>query len=238
MCDEDGCNHVPHKSEPQLECIICSDDKECAFGHDMDSEQTCEKDVMFGQNETCFTRIGENGVVYRGCTLDKARRNPNWCEEDEHCTECDDPGCNSINAKLSSCIECNSLEKKDCGNPMDIYSYSTYCELQHVPYLYEESGCYSAKTSKDKIGNYRQSLFIYKMYFLCSAGEAGVVRGCVKDLSEAEVEYCQTSSSQCKICMGSDCNTDGYSSARVLTSQLTTLACAFVAIRAISKLFI
>lgn len=184
MCDEDGCNTHPYKAESDLECITCADDKECAFGQLLDLSKPCERKVMFGQNETCFTRVGEHGVVYRGCTLDKNRRNPNWCEDDEYCTECDDPGCNRINAKLSSCIECNSLDLGDCGNPKDVYRYSTYCQLTSYPYSYEDSGCYTAKTSKHETGEYRKTIFFFFIYinlvfllYRCKSGSKRLCQG-------------------------------------------------------------
>lgn len=147
-CNKHGCNDAPLMSEPQLECVHCSGGKDCSYGQDPETATPCQTPVHFGQKETCYIRTREDGTTDRGCTLDVENDFPEWCELDHYCDECDESGCNIINEKVGSCIRCD-VGDEDCADPKDIYEYSEYCFLTDMrPYAYNDSGCYTFKTSE------------------------------------------------------------------------------------------
>lgn len=53
-CSGSGCNDQPKFGRPELSCVKCNNDRECAFGQDAAKAQQCTEDVMFGEEETCF----------------------------------------------------------------------------------------------------------------------------------------------------------------------------------------
>ena len=51
-----GYDNEPKFEPAKLSCMNCSDSEECAFGlESSDKSYACEKPVVFGDNETCFT---------------------------------------------------------------------------------------------------------------------------------------------------------------------------------------
>lgn len=56
-CSSDGCNNQPKFRKPTLSCMKCTgtDSEECAFGQNLSNAVACEKPVVFGDKETCFT---------------------------------------------------------------------------------------------------------------------------------------------------------------------------------------
>lgn len=58
-CNTSGCNNQPKLKQPTLSCMNCTDSEVCAFGLDLKSSNltiACEKPVLFGDKETCFTQ--------------------------------------------------------------------------------------------------------------------------------------------------------------------------------------
>lgn len=53
-CPESGCNSQPKFSQAKLSCVECDDEEECVFGQDPAKATACEKEVAFGDVETCF----------------------------------------------------------------------------------------------------------------------------------------------------------------------------------------
>lgn len=59
---QSGCNNQKKFRKPQLSCVKCNDREECAFGQDPTAAIACEKDVVFGDVETCFTLTNNSNV--------------------------------------------------------------------------------------------------------------------------------------------------------------------------------
>lgn len=55
-CLESNCNSLPKYQASTLSCVQCSGYKDCTFGQDSKNHQKCKRNVMFGNNESCFIR--------------------------------------------------------------------------------------------------------------------------------------------------------------------------------------
>lgn len=158
ICGENGCNNRTLVIEPELSCFTCKDSTDCAFGQtDKKKLVNCTQLVevswvssskinsinitfyfyfnQFGKEESCFILSHFDGTIERGCTLDRTDADPNWCNELESCGECIGDGCNDENIYFGYCLQCNSLNDKNCESPI-IGSNEFY--IQCAPIRYEE----------------------------------------------------------------------------------------------------
>lgn len=54
-CSSDGCNDQQKFLKPELSCVNCKDSDECAYGQNSADAIPCTKDIVLGDQETCFT---------------------------------------------------------------------------------------------------------------------------------------------------------------------------------------
>lgn len=80
----------------------------------------------------------------------------------------------------SYCLSCESELDGDCVSISDRESLTKQCE---GTYPYDKRGCYT----------------------LVTQGET-VTRGCIKDLSDDDYEYCQKNGGDSKLCLENGCN--------------------------------
>lgn len=149
-CLTDGCNNEPMFKAPTLSCMRCNDSAECAFGADNSKRYKCSRGPLFGEVETCYiltTNVSD--LVERGCTFDRNSSenfDPKWCENNEHCTQCNSTYCNDENVRFHSCAVCDSISDNDCANPNDISKFFKPCANSTYPF--DKRGCYSLNYSK------------------------------------------------------------------------------------------
>lgn len=56
-CNTTGCNNQSKFREPTLSCMNCTGSDDCAFGlESLNFPYVCEKQILFGDEETCFTQ--------------------------------------------------------------------------------------------------------------------------------------------------------------------------------------
>lgn len=55
-CSGSACNNQPKYRKPQLSCATCKDTVECEFAQEATSATVCLKDVLFGDEESCFAQ--------------------------------------------------------------------------------------------------------------------------------------------------------------------------------------
>lgn len=227
-CEENSCNNEPIVRPPQFSCMKCFDSDRCTYGQTENNLIKCEMPVLFGREETCFTREVGNGTVERGCTLDLTGGDPDWCQLTDNCNECSESGCNDENVKLDWCIQCDSTrDGEQCMNLIDAEHFIAECETGRSSYNLSRSGCYTINTGK--IGNSRKLKFYFEKYFFLIAEES-VARGCVKDLDEKELNICENVE-WCDVCKDRNCNNEKFSSSSVMkflaSSFLTVLSSVF-----------
>lgn len=54
-CTGSGCNKQPKFQKPKLSCLKCDDEKSCAYPQKSFDAEPCQKNVLFGDEESCFT---------------------------------------------------------------------------------------------------------------------------------------------------------------------------------------
>lgn len=162
-CSTSGCNNQPKFDKPRLSCLKCQNDKECAFGQDASRARRCIKDLMFGDEETCFTQVingnfefmfdffsifmhiqmfSQGTQVKRDCTLDiDSPLNSNWCIEEENCEKCSKNGCNSNNGRYMWCLHCKDSMEDKCTTLPNVLEYINQCDYK--PYTYDRRGCFT-----------------------------------------------------------------------------------------------
>lgn len=59
-CSGSGCNNQPKMAKPKLSCLKCNDEKICAFSQYSHDARPCQKNVLFGDKESCFTRRSDS----------------------------------------------------------------------------------------------------------------------------------------------------------------------------------
>lgn len=55
ICSGSGCNNQPKEVKPKLSCLKCNDEKSCALAQNASDAKPCQKNVLFGDKESCFT---------------------------------------------------------------------------------------------------------------------------------------------------------------------------------------
>lgn len=158
VCDESGCNNQTLYSEPEISCIKCNASIECAFGQPEAEPENCLNPVLFGVEETCYTKLFDDGTVERGCTLDATDDDPDWCDESSDCQTCEYEGCNIENIRISSCLQCESEYGADCAVLDDPSEFIEPCYVTAEPYPYSKRGCY---TIKQGTSNLKKSMIHY-----------------------------------------------------------------------------
>lgn len=73
---------------------------------------------QFGTVESCYIRSYFDGAIERGCTLEITDDGSDCCTEMESFSECVDNGCNDENIYFGYCLKCDSLNDKNCENPI------------------------------------------------------------------------------------------------------------------------
>lgn len=54
-CSDNDCNNQPKIGSSELSCLKCNDSKICAYGQNESYAVPCEKEVKFGEEESCYT---------------------------------------------------------------------------------------------------------------------------------------------------------------------------------------
>lgn len=131
ICSTSGCNNQNQTSSPTLECFDCNATTECAWGQKDANVARCQKDVYFGQNESCFILMNNStSDVSRGCSLDTDIE----CKKDRKCMTCNQTKCNDNNFEFQSCHQCQS---KKCQT---VDGYGRQCP---GVYSYKRRGCFT-----------------------------------------------------------------------------------------------
>lgn len=64
-CSENGCNNQPKVKKAEISCVQCEDATDCAYGQVAANAKTCIEDVIFGNEESCFTQsLSGNGESF------------------------------------------------------------------------------------------------------------------------------------------------------------------------------
>lgn len=182
ICDFDGCNRVPKYRNPSLFCVKCESSSDrnnsCLWGHEFNVGESCTNTVEFGTQELCFTSIGKDGGVKRGCLNDQ---NTNVCENNS-CETCFTASCNRQNIVKQSCVICNSTTTPSCAET------NPGIEMQECPTLvqtFDERWCYTYRDTRDR----------------------SVHRGCLSEVTQELRTTClQEKQKVCEICDTLGCN--------------------------------
>lgn len=132
-------------------------------------------------DDTCYTHVDNNSVVTRGCLSDA--RLPvaviQSCQSnDDSCETCSNAnGCNDEIVDGEFCLHCDSEIDPNCHLNAN-YTMRKQCPLSPNP-----MGCYRFDDGGDI-----------------------VKRGCVSDLVQEEIAMCRRQGTECKTCIGNDCN--------------------------------
>lgn len=143
---------------------------------------------------TCYTHVGNDKVVRRGCVGDTNMPTKETCEGLD-CEWCGDQNrCNKHELFQSICYECDSKH----SNCMNLKSMDTQtCKL-----TLKAKGCYH------RIEHY--------------GNQTHVSRGCLSSLSSAERNACGEHTNTCKTCKSNKCNKQqGFSKCIECSSDVT-----------------
>ncbi|XP_037051310.1 proprotein convertase subtilisin/kexin type 5-like isoform X1 [Bradysia coprophila] len=128
--------------------------------------------------DTCITHL-ENGRARRGCSSSRTDLQLSCANDPSLCNTCaTGTNCNSDNIEHEFCITCDTEVDANCRSPN--IGMSQQC---------------GADVKLNKFGCYRYD----------DSGEI-VKRGCLEDLIEGEIQLCRREGSECKTCVGSNCN--------------------------------
>ncbi|XP_050079841.1 proprotein convertase subtilisin/kexin type 5-like [Anopheles maculipalpis] len=170
-CASDGCNSQPEADLRPSHCLVCdSTDPYCANGTSTD--QFCEH-----LNEPCFTMVGNDDILVRGCfaTLEDPYKRICLNESDSSCIVCNGNSCNR--EPWRQCVQCRSLELDHyCSRATSVLK-SHFC-----PRFRRNDLCYA----KDVNGI--------------------VMRGCQSDYIAMENPCKGLDSKDCYICSTDHCN--------------------------------
>jgi hypothetical protein len=133
-CQTSNCNHESVIQPPKLKCIKCDSSEDCLWNFDEASAESCESDVYFHEEETCFTFTVSNEKIIRGCTLDS-----NLCKIN-NCTYCNGDGCNNQGFVTQTCYKCSSSVDKKCSDELNNVEKISCDEVK-----FEDRGCYTSK---------------------------------------------------------------------------------------------
>lgn len=148
-------------------------------------------------DDECYTYSDSNSVVTRGCLSDAQVTSEviQSCQTNgDACATCSDAnGCNSRVVDGEFCLECDSTIDPECA------TNATFTMRKQCPLSPNRVGCY-----------------------LYDDGGDIVKRGCVADLLTEEIEMCRREGSECKTCVGNDCNAQTrFQSCRTCNSTQT-----------------
>lgn len=59
-CSGSGCNDQPKLAKPKLSCVKCDDEKSCTYVQYANDAVPCNKNVLFGVVESCFTHYSNS----------------------------------------------------------------------------------------------------------------------------------------------------------------------------------
>lgn len=143
----------------------------------IDRANTMKKEMCPNYLDQCYTHL-EKGVVKRGCIGDTVIPVSENCANDDRCQRCDEgSGCNNRVFSFETCIVCDSKLNDSCRT-MDVEIVEE-CELKST-----QMGCYHFISQTDN----------------------DVRRGCMSNLKSDEIEKCRTNGTECKMCIGNNCN--------------------------------
>lgn len=154
MCPRGGCNSLATYGQSTLSCIKCNSiaDKDCGADHTAAGStagETCEYNTFLGEPEQCYTYIGENGIVFRGCLRELVPTNVVRmdCESgDPKCSACIGNNCNSADSTgYGTCISCDAYEDGNCAT-LEFGHTTTMCTAS------EETGCFRSEIREFRYG--------------------------------------------------------------------------------------
>ncbi|XP_055307068.1 uncharacterized protein LOC129571321 [Sitodiplosis mosellana] len=187
LCQGDKCNGGVYPANI-LQCFQCTgDDKKCDMTKNALEPESCS---IASVHDQCFTYIGPDKKVFRGCLSDATEQRL-LCElVNEHkngsCVKCDRSGCNKqpkfVQPKLS-CMHCTDSE--ECAFGLRFSNQTMACKNPVV--FGDEETCFTHSIS----------------------GSTEVKRGCTLDANK-EDDWCKEEDG-CTTCSGSNCN---YKNAR------------------------
>ncbi|XP_059616475.1 protein psiQ-like [Phlebotomus argentipes] len=181
-CTAAGCNNQAAKAPSQLNCMKCDGDTSCRYKQPEDFGLPCYYDVILGRTEYCYSYIGNNNRVSRGCLDDEFVGETNYrelCEANpETCTLCAYNLCNYENYAYHTCFSCDGHDDPNCD------TLDGWYEAQECPGgTIDQVGCFTATT------------------------DGVTMRGCVSQLHPDEVTYCSNPQvSSCTLCDANGCN--------------------------------
>lgn len=70
-CSGSGCNNQTKMAKPKLSCLKCNDEKACAYHQYAQDAEPCQKIVLFGDKESCFTYHLNSKCIYLFIFLSK-----------------------------------------------------------------------------------------------------------------------------------------------------------------------
>ncbi|XP_053959120.1 protein psiI [Anastrepha ludens] len=196
-CDTSNCNEWGYSMDQSLLCVTCSsaNDSQCVWGQLASNATSCEKKILYTQEEKCYTRTNEAGVVTRGCFYDLDEAAQTACTQANNCTTCTNAnGCNNVDAQNFTCIRCRSDNYEGC------------------------------RLNADKIGGEKcTNVVTSESKAKCFTGVWNtnvVIRGCLIDLDERDQFICNDPDNEsCKVCSGTNCNIEANGAAYLLISN-------------------
>ncbi|XP_067625351.1 G surface protein, allelic form 168 [Eurosta solidaginis] len=200
-CDTNNCNDWSYKIDQPLRCIACisKDNAKCAWGQSASNAKSCEKKIVYSAEPKCYTRTDENEVVTRGCFYDLDEASQTACADGKNCTVCTNSnGCNNVDAKNFTCIQCRSDNYAGCLNESKGMDGG---KCRHVVESDADAKCFA--------GVWNDGL---------------VIRGCFIDLEVRDQYTCNNTNNElCYVCDGANCNTKNLNNAArnlILTNGL------------------
>lgn len=175
VCSGSGCNSYAKEKANTLPCMQCDDSEECPWAQL--TSKSCASYIPFFATPSCFTHLGQNNFVIRGCTGD-----PDECDptSDKNCDVCTYPSCNKGNAIYQNCVQCTAeIGGGPCAESAQGID-TTRCanDIQ----FYDKRGCYVMRDGNT------------------------IKRGCVNALDEVSLNKCKKSDEACEICLTQGCN--------------------------------
>lgn len=194
-CNANACNSYGYQTEQLLECIQCSDNNLCPWGHETSTAKSCEKQILYSAEGKCYTRTFENGTVTRGCFYDLDDADQKVCEAGTNCTTCTTAnGCNNADTQNFTCIRCRSDENDKCRYKSKEIAGE---KCRNLVQSNEDMKCFT--------GVWRTNLLI---------------RGCLIDLEDRDQYICNDSeNNSCQICNSTNCNNEPSGAAYFLLTN-------------------
>ncbi|XP_055308419.1 uncharacterized protein LOC129572481 [Sitodiplosis mosellana] len=171
-CDEDKCN-VEIFPNYRLKCYQCNGNEAC----NLDTSMKPEPCRIYTEYDQCFTYMGEDKEVFRGCLSDSSKERI-LCERNDKgtCVECSDTGCNNqpkVRQPKLACVNCTGSDECAFG-----YNASMAVPCKKDVELGDEESCFTRSIN----------------------GTEHVERGCTLDIdSKLNEEYKTCSEPGCNI---------------------------------------